>query len=241
MNRFVAAAAMWGLALGAVAYRYAVLPFDWSSGWKHVLPGAAIGLAIAARQLVRDGGDGHEVKRPGLPIMLGLGAVAALIAFGLAYLAFPTLDRARLARHEFPGFSVAVPDGDVIEDRHDYATGKWALKNAAGANGVAIVAWDIGEGMTKNDLQLVGELLVKAIGAGGASSSMTSVAGPDGHPVETIVFAGDVTMQMSVLRCGGRNVVVATGGRDRAMSLHERVIASFICKPDPAREATAAM
>jgi hypothetical protein len=46
---------------------------------------------------------------------------------------------------------------------------------------------------------------------------------------------------MSVLVCGRRHVFVATGGNDPAPDLHRRVIASFACKPDPAKEGTAAM
>jgi hypothetical protein len=242
MNRYViAAATMWGIAFGTLAYRYGVLPLDWSSPWKLVVPGAAIGLAVGARQLFRDGSDDAEGrKRPALPILLGLGMVGALLAFGLSYLAFPTLTRASIAKREFPGFSVSLPSGDVIEDRHDYATGKLTMKNAGGVNGVAIVAWELGAGLTTDEMKLVGEMLSKAIGAGG-TSSQTKLPGPDGKPVDTMLFDGDVSMMMTVLGCGGRHVIIATSGRNRASSLHERVIASFACKPDPAQEATAKM
>jgi hypothetical protein len=237
-SRYYAAAAMWGVALGAIAYRYGVLPFMWASPWKHVLPGIAIGLVVAGQQLVRSGDDRGE--RPGLPVLAGLGVVAAALAFGLSYLAFPTLDRVAIEKREFPGFSLAVPSGEVVENRQDYAAGKLTLKNVGGANGVVIVAWEMGAGMTEQELRMVGELMVKALDAN-ATSTLTTVRGPDGKPVDTIVFTGDATMTLSALVCGARHVMVATGGKHAAMSLHERVIQSFECKPVPGIEETAKM
>jgi hypothetical protein len=236
-GRYYAAATMWGFALGAMVYRYGVLPFDWSSPWKHVLPGLAIGLAVAGQQLMRDADDGR--KRPGVPVLLSLGVVGALIALGAAYLAFPTLDRLSIKPRQFPGFTLALPSGDVVEDRPDYAMGKLTLKKVGGLDGIVMVAWEMGEDMTEQDMQLVGELLTKAIGVKGATSTVTNMPGPGGKQVPTIVFTGDLVMTLSGLPCGGRHVIIATGGRHSVKSLHERIIGSFVCKPDPSQESTA--
>lgn len=239
MKRYAAVAAMWGVALGLLAYRYGMLPFMWTSGWKHILPGIAIGLAVAGQQLLRQP-DETRRERPALPLLIAIGAAGALLAFGLSYLAFPTLDRISIEKREFPGFSIALPSGDVHEDRGDYSTGKLALKNAGGVKGVVIVAWEPGTGMTGDELKVVGELMVKTLDQS-ATATMTKVAGPDGKPVETVMFRGDAALAMSVLTCGKRNVVIATGGSDPAMGLHGRVIASFVCKPDPTQDAAAKM
>lgn len=240
MNRYAAAALLWGFALGVVVYRYVALPLDWTSPWKHVFVGGAIGLAVAARQLVRVPADSSERKRPALPLLLAIGVAGGLVAIGMAYLAFPSLDRASISPREFPGFSIALPSGEVTEDRQDYAAGKLTMKNTGNARGVAIVGWELGGPMSEQELQMVGELLVKTIGPIGAST-LTKLRGPDGTSVDSIVFGGDMSMTMSVLVCGRRRVFVATGGSDPAPGLHERILASFVCKPDPAKEGTAAM
>lgn len=245
MKRYAAAAVLWGIAVGAVAYRYGVLPFMWSSPWKHVLPGLAIGLVFAGRALTRDAensrADGRDDVRPAIPLLVALGLAGAALAFGLSYLAFPTLNRLSLERRDLPGFSLALPSGDEIQNDKDYARGRLSLKNVGGVNGVAIVGWEPGiEPATETDLKLVGELMVKAIDKT-ATASMTKVAGSDGKPVDTVLFRGEAAMALSMLQCGTRHVVIATGGRDVAMDLHERVIKSFVCKPVEELEATAKM
>ena len=41
--------------------------------------------------------------------MLGLFAIGFVLAFGIMYKAFPTLDRATLTKQSLPGFSIALP------------------------------------------------------------------------------------------------------------------------------------
>jgi len=238
MNRYVAAAVMWGVALGAIVYRYAILPFDWSSPWKHVLPGIAIGLAVAANQIVRMGDD-TSAKRPALPLLLALGAVGGLLAFGLSYVAFPTLERAALERRELPGFSISIPSGDVVEDRREYDNGKLALKNVGNSKGVVFVQWELGGAMESGEFQVLAGLMSKALGVEG-DGRVETLNGPDRKPVNAIVFRNDdASFVMSMLPCGVRHVMIATGGPDDTWSLHERIIATFACAPDPARESTA--
>ena len=237
MNRYGAAALLVGLAVGVFAYRYGVLGFFWESPWKHVLTGGAIGLAIGASQLFRM--QSEEVRRPGLQVLLPIGVVGALAGFGALYLAFPTVDRLSLERREFPGFSIAMPSGTTVENRTDYANGKVTIKDIGGQRGVVTVGWDLGEIPTQSDLQVMSELLVKAMGSKIAGRSMTTVAGPDGKAVDTIALDGEPDLLMSALACGGRYMMIATGANDSPRALHERIVKSFVCKPDPALEATA--
>ena len=225
---------MWGVSVGALAYRYGMLPLDWSSPLKHVLPGAAIGLAVGAGQLVK----GQE--RPPLPILLALGLAGAALAFALSWLAFPTLERARLETKQFPGFALAIPSGEVVEDSTtDYAAGKLTLKRIADGSGVFVTQWEPGTPMTPDELKVIAEVMGTAIGQRG-EASLTRIPGPGDNPVDTIVFGGeDATFTLSMLTCGVRNVLVATGAASLTMTLQTRIVASFQCKADPDKEATA--
>src|SRR5689334_20854669 len=163
MNRHAVAAMMWGVAVGALAYRYGVLPFEWASPWKHVLPGIAAGLVVGGKQLVSMG-EHEDVKRPAVPLLLALGVVGGLVAFGISYLAFPTLARAGISKRELPGFSIALPSGERFEEGRDYNLGKLVLKNAASSRAVVFVQWELGAMLEKDDLQPVADILSKAAG-----------------------------------------------------------------------------
>jgi hypothetical protein len=238
MNRYGAAAVMWGIAAGAFAYRYAMMPLDWGSPWRHVLPGLAIGLAVAAHQLVRS--DIGKSKRPALWTLLGAGACGALIAFGLAYVAFPTLDRSALSVRRFPGFSLAIPDGEVIDDRGDYNNGKLALKRVGNSTGVLFVQWELGTLLEPAELQVLAGVMSKALEVEGTGRVEKLPAGSAGTPTDSIVFGTDrAQFVLSMMPCGVRHVMVATGSAEDTMVLHKRIIASFACEPVAALESTA--
>ncbi|HEY5922205.1 MAG TPA: hypothetical protein VIV11_11065, partial [Kofleriaceae bacterium] len=77
-----------------------------------------------------------------------------------------------------------------------------------------------------------------------SSPSITTLRGPNGEAVKTaIVDAGNRgKLTMSSLSCGTRNIMVATmGHHDEVATLHQRVVASFTCKPDPAQEPAATL
>ncbi|HEY5925158.1 MAG TPA: hypothetical protein VIV11_25925, partial [Kofleriaceae bacterium] len=155
MNRYIAIAAMYGIAFGAITYRAGWLPFGWSSPWQFVLIGGAIGLAVSATQILRNPPVDREIKRPAAPLLVGFGAVGALLGFGAGWLAFPTLERARLETRRFPGFTLAMPSGSVAEDVRDYAAGKLTLKHVANSGTVLAVEWSAGTAMTDEEVGMV--------------------------------------------------------------------------------------
>lgn len=240
MNSYAAAALMWGIALGGLVYRYVMLPFEWSSSWSHLLPGALIGLSVAARQLLRQRGGGAHRERPAFAWLLGLGVVGAALSFGLAYIVFPTVDRVSIARREFPGFSIALPQGDTAEHRTDYVSGGFTLKNVGGANVVVAVHWEAGEEMTQDELKLAADVIAKGLHVKGRSS-ITVMPGPEGKPAGTILIEGEPSMLLSQLRCGMRRVFVVTTGGPLPRRLHERILTSFECQPNAALESSAKM
>jgi hypothetical protein len=93
--------------------------------------------------------------------------------------------------------------------------------------------------MTQDQVKITADLMVKALGVKG-SASVTTMPGPGGKPADTIAFGGeDGSMLMSQLGCGVRQVLVATVGVRMPRRLHERILASFECRPDPAQEGSA--
>ena len=227
---------MWGFAAGLVAYRYGVLPLLWQSPARHVVPAIAIALVLGGRPLVarREGAVGSLVLA---------GVAGAALAFGLCFAAFPTLSRAKLETRAFPGFSIALPSGETIDDQTaSYAMGKLAMKGIAGSRSVLILQWELGGEMTPEDMKLVAQVLSSAMPDLAGEPRVTTVAGPDGKPLQSILFDGDRgVFEVSAIVCGARHLLVATGGERAALALHERIVASFQCTPDPEREAQAAV
>jgi hypothetical protein len=227
---------MWGFAVGLVAYRYAVLPFLWSSPWRHVVIGVAAGLLVGGRALLRrrDGGLGGLVLA---------GILAAGAGFGAGYAAFPSLSRAPLTTRSFPGFSIDLPRGETVEDQSaGYATGKLIMKNIAGSGSVSLLIWNVGGEMTADDMKMVAKVLSAAMPGIPGTPHVTTVPGPEGKPSQSIVYEGDdAVFEVSSLVCGARQFVIATGGQRGSLALHARIVASFSCRPDPERDAKEAV
>lgn len=237
-SRFVMAACMWGIAACVLVYRYAMLPLDWQSPMRHVLIGVAFGLAFGGQALWRTV-RGAGTPRPRLFVLIAGAAAGAALAFGAMYLAFPTLDRAPLAKRQFPGFEMSMPEGELVQDSLDYTAGKLVLK-VGGRRGVVAIQWEPGTEWTEDEITA----MAKAVGAGlgdkiEGEPRVVTLPGGDGKLVSTIVFDGNSTFALSLLRCGIRDVVVAAVVHGNALRLQRRMVASFVCRADPARDATA--
>lgn len=237
-SRFVIAACMWGIAACVLVYRYAMLPLDWQSPARHVVVGVVIGLVAGARVLWRSARN-IDAKRPPVIALIASAAVAAAIAFGVLYVVFPSADRAPLAKRQFPGFELSVPEGELVQDSLDYTAGQMSLKNVAGQRGWLAVQWEPGTELTDDEIAGMAKGITAALGNRVAGEPrVISIPGGDGQPVRTIAPGNDGIFAMSLLRCGVRHVVVTTAMK-RALDLHRRIVASFVCRADPARDARA--
>lgn len=225
------ASVLGGIALGLAAYRFGVLPLGWSAKGSFLFPALFVGLSFAVRAAIKDRGP-----RPALPLLVAGTLLGASVGFGAGYLAVPTLGRARLTTHAMPGFTIGLPSGETSDQKiFDYDIGKVMVKNLAGQGGVIVVSWEGGE-PAREDLEMAAKALGPAMGATGVPTIMT-VSGPRGTAVDTVVLASDKSpFLMSFLPCGTRRVMVATMARSDTEALHARVLPTFVCKPDPARE-----
>ncbi len=228
---FLLASVLAGAAVGLVAYRFGVLPFAWKAKGSFLFPALTVGLGIAARTVVKD-----RPGRPGIPFLVLGGLLGAAAAFGAAYLAAPPLGHARLAAHELPGFTIGLPSGETSGQKFfEYDVGNFMVKNLGGQGGVISVSWEGGE-PSREDLEMAAKALGPAMGASGVPS-VTTMSGPRGTAVDTVVIDSNKSpFRMSFLPCGSRRVMVATMAGSSTEAVHARVLPTFVCKPDPARE-----
>jgi hypothetical protein len=112
-------------------------------------------------------------------------------------------------------------------------TGKLMMGKSA-ATSVFAVQWEPGSKLEPDELKIAASLLAPALGAGAGPSSVTQVAG-----VDTIRFDSDKGLfELSMIPCGVRHVMIATGGTSGIETLHRRILESFVCRPDPEQEKT---
>jgi hypothetical protein len=225
---YVIASTAWGAAIGILLYRFGVLGLAWTSSSNFLFPAVAVSLSILGRTLIRDQ-DAPPNKLP----LIGAGIVGAGAAIGIAFLVVPPLAQSRLTTHTFPGFTLDLPSGDIRSEDHSYATGKLMIaKN--GATSVFAVQWEPGGKLEPDELKMAATMIAPALGAGAGPSSVTQIAG-----IDTIRFGSDKgQFELSMIPCGVRHVMIATGGSSGIETLHQRILASFVCHPDPAQEKT---
>ncbi|HSD86471.1 MAG TPA: hypothetical protein VLB44_03115 [Kofleriaceae bacterium] len=233
-------ALLWGLALGLVAYRFGVLPLILESRLTWLIPGLSVGLFMGGLQLFRQRPKRTRRSEP-FPLMpmLGVGGAGFAMSFGIMYVAFPSLSRTPLTKRALPGFSLALPAGESTEQL-GYPTGNVILKRVGDGTGVVMVQWEPGGAMTPEELQMIAPIAAKAITNEHGKAKVTTIVGPGKKPTDTIVFDTDtVDMELSMLTCGVRHVLIASAAHTDLAPLHQRIVSSFECKPDPAQEATA--
>jgi len=226
--RYIIASTALGAALGALLYRFGVVGLAWSSSASFEFPAVAASLFILGRMLTR-GQDAPPGKVP----LLGAGVVGVGAAIGIAFVVVPPLAQSRLSVHTFPGFTLALPSGEIRSEDPGYATGKLMMgKN--GATSVIAVQWEPGGKLEPDELKMTASLLATALGAGAGPTSVTQVLGND-----TIRFDSDKGLfELSMIPCGVRHVMIATGGTSGIETLHRRILESFACHPDPEQEKT---
>jgi hypothetical protein len=164
--------------------------------------------------------------------------VKALNVAGVVLVAFgchaPDPSGAPLTERELPGFSISLPAGDE-ESALAYRDGHVAIHDVAHSGGGVSVHWEPGT-WSDHDEALMSSIAVKRIG-GNATPSSERTTGPQGEPIITVHAKSDERgITMSLRTCGARRVVFTTAGQ-RMEALHRRVLASFDCHPDPAKDA----
>jgi len=247
------AAVLWGISFSLFAYRFAVMPLIWQSPMRIVLPGIACGLFMGGLQIARmrskqpdisPASSGRQRRSQPIPLMamLGLFGLGFLPVFGLMWALFPPLSRAPLAKRDLPGFSIALPAGEKVTDAVTYPAGSVMLKHVGDGSGVVVVSWEPGGNLTRDELRAMLPLFTKAMALddAGGTTKLGSIAGPDGKPIDTVTFDTDgLDMELSMIGCGIRHVMIATAAQGGVMPLHQRIVKSFACHPDPTQESTA--
>jgi hypothetical protein len=221
-------AALAGVAIGLPLYAWVVRDEVLGTGGQ-----MAFFLFIAASVLLQRLGTGERAW----PLRIAFALVAIAATFGVLWLVWPDFARAPLQRWDLPGFSISLPRGDVrVKEIERYERGTLQIR---GAGGAAAATWEAGSELDDETAQMMVTMLMRGLGptAGAAEEVAPATAGARTFSARM----GDVTMIASLIPCGARNVTVIAGAPDAddARSVHRRTVATFECKPDPAREATA--
>ncbi|MFN0247835.1 MAG: hypothetical protein ACKV2T_13185 [Kofleriaceae bacterium] len=229
----VVSALLVGLGLGVFIYRFAILGVFWQGSAKWVFPAVGAGLIAAGVKIRSLDGDGEKTPVIASIAMAILGVAGAM---GILFALVPTLERASLERRALPGFSFAAPTAKPDVEVLDYNTGVVTWKNIGGANAVMSISWQVGP-TSKEDLEVGARALADKVGNGGVPVH-TTMTGPDNTNVETIKIDTDkgAPLRMSALTCGSRGVILMSIGAEGIETLHARMLKTFLCTPDPAKE-----
>lgn len=225
-------AALVGLGLGVFVYRFAVLGFWWQGGAKWVFP--AIGSALVVAGFKLQSLD-TQSERPPVTTRIALAIVGLGAAMGLLYLIVPPLSAIALTTKTFPGFSFEAPSARPDVEVNDYNAGSITWKQLGGANAVLSVSWQVGT-TAKEDLELGMKALAGQVGP--HPPVYATMPGPNGTQVESVTVDTDkdVPLRMSMLPCGNRSILLTSIGEDGIDTVHARMLTTFTCTPDPARE-----
>jgi hypothetical protein len=221
-----------GTAIGLLVYWLAVMGVTWPGPQKTALQIAAIVLVVIARQIVKP----IETKR----WPYGLAAVALIVGagfgFGVAKGAIATAANATLTARELPGFTVSLPDGNVTQNLA-YLDGSFKIENLAGTGANLQVQWEPGKMFEDDELTMLSAAITHAVEAtlDGAPQRGTTAHGNKSVVLRAHGDKGDLVV--TVIECGARRVTVMTVGASDTGTLHQRVVDSFVCHPDPKSDA----
>lgn len=229
----LAVGALIGIGLGVLVHRFLVLPADLSNTTTKVLLGAAISAGIAS-SLVRK----QLEEDRSWPARVGGGVAGVGVGLGLCALLVPGVGDLDLERQALPGFSIGLPDGEIVtKEVGEYGSGQLLIKEPGGWPVVAAVAWGRG-GMDDETEEMVVQAAARAHGAEGMSVVGRPVWPVGEHRTGTVQLRGEVQVLLTYIECGARLVTINTTGSNGLdlARLHRRILASFACAPDPAQE-----
>lgn len=219
-----------GCGSGVLIYRYVVLGLSWSGEYDWLFTGLGVGGIFAGAQVSR---NTDAIKLP-IIARLAIALLGAGVAMGLLTLIVPPLSRTALARRDLPGFSIELPKASANSESIAYEAGKLMFKQVANVNAILSLTWEQGS----TDLKTAVAVLAKEAGGGGHWSQST-LTGPEGKPVDTVTIETEkgTPLRWSMLRCGKRSIYLTSMGSSGIEVVHARILRTFQCTPDPAKEA----
>ena len=229
--RHLVSAACFGAAMGLLLYWLAVMGISRLGPQTAALQIGSLVLVIIARQIVK------PIRNRGWPygfIALGM-FVGASFGFGFAKGMIAADAEDHLSLRELPGFTISLPDGGVTQ-KLAYGNGHVEIENTGGTGDNLQVQWEPGRLFQDHDVQVLATAL--------AHSADVTFDAPEhgttahGDPlIKLRAHLQNGEMAMTWIECGARRVMVMTTGDSDVGGLHQRVVDSFTCHPDPETDA----
>jgi hypothetical protein len=170
-----------------------------------------------------------------LALVVGYTIAAAVLIAALVFAVQP-LAMVWLSPRALPGFTIAVPAGEVSDEAIAYTVGRFTV-HAQSPSAAIFVRWD--PQLTDAD-RLTDRFAQLARSQGGISERLELVLS-DGSRVpmwHTMQASIGVEAWSTALPCGGRQLRITTSTYLRGSGrLHRRIVRSVRCHPDAASEA----
>ncbi|HVV87301.1 MAG TPA: hypothetical protein VHE35_29875 [Kofleriaceae bacterium] len=167
-----------------------------------------------------------------------LAALALVAGAALGACGSGSLDDVAFEHHEaLPGFDVALPAGERLQDHHTPAGGEIMVRSRSAVVGVT---WQVGN-IPQEQLATFGSATMKAlgvaIGAGSFDQQELPMKAPDYGMQLLAATDKDVVMVLSIIQCVHANVTVtavsmASNDRGRARRFDQRFRAGLACRQD---------
>lgn len=164
-----------------------------------------------------------------LPAMRPLHAIAFST---LCLAACAKNDRAKVTRRALPGFSLELPSGVEKLAQLDYTAGKLRLDQLSGSAGSFIIYWSFGQVVDSASALEAGKAAARS-----EELDPTYVEVLEKGAVTTVAIDREHARLQSYVQCGARVLSIATAGV--GVPMHNKIVGSLRCEPDPAREQAA--
>lgn len=138
---------------------------------------------------------------------------------------------AELVRRTLPGFSIELPKGVETRAELAYDAGKLRIERIGGGAGMLAAYWNFGKVVERAALLELARATARQAGLDPQQARLL-----EREPGEPPIMAIDAarTKLQSFAQCGARAISIATFEVEERV--HRKIIESFRCAPDPARE-----
>jgi len=151
----------------------------------------------------------------------GLALVVVVAAIPPPTASLPLTPRA------LPGFSIALPAGELLDEDLTTEQGKVTVRNAA-VRAIVLVMWQA-DAVPPRELAAVAHRAAAALSLRG-TPVVSAIAGPGGARVPMAAVGTGMAVRASAVDCGRRTVVVVTTGTGGIDVLHRRVVPTVACR-----------